>query len=44
MGIPEVLGLAGLMVAQFSLIWYKLGALERAFNNHCREAHQKKEV
>ncbi len=39
----EVLGLAGLMVAQFSLLWYKMGGLERALKNHCEEAHPRKE-
>ena len=44
MSIPEVLGLAGLLVAQFSLLWYKLGKVEQKIVDHCSYPHQKEEV
>lgn len=43
LGLGAVLGLAGLMVAQFSLIWYRLGRMEQMLKNHCSNPHQRKE-
>lgn len=33
--MAEILGLAGLLVAQFSLLWYKLGKVEQKITDHC---------
>ncbi|GEM_PF-4263686 len=39
MDIASVLGLAALMVTQFSFLWYKLGRLEQTIKNHCDDDH-----
>lgn len=39
LGLMAVLGLAGLMVAQFSLLWYRLGRMEQMLKDHCDHAH-----
>lgn len=39
MDIAPVLGLAALMVTQFSLLWYRLGKLEQTLKNHCDNNH-----
>ena len=43
MELAAVLALAGLMVAQFSLLWYRLGRMEQALKNHCEGVHPRKE-
>ena len=37
----EVLGLAGLLVAQFSLLWYRLGRVEGKLERHCEKSDGK---
>lgn len=44
MELGAILGLAGLLVAQFSLIWYKLGRVEQALKDHCGHTHPGKEA
>ena len=43
MELGAALGLAGLLLAQFSLLWYKLGRVEQSLKDHCAEAQRKKE-
>lgn len=35
----ETLPLVGILIAQFSLLWYKMGKVERAVENHCLRDH-----
>lgn len=42
MDIASILGLAALMITQFSLLWYKLGRLEQTLKNHCDNNHHSK--
>ena len=34
MNLVELITLAGIMVTQFSLLWWKLGKYEQKLNNH----------
>lgn len=43
MSIEGVLGLAGLLIAQFSLLWYRLGRVEQRLKDHCDIRHPEKE-
>ena len=43
MDLSAILGLAGLVLVQFSLLWYKMGRMEAKLESHCRESRQGKE-
>ena len=43
MSIEGVLGLAGLLIVQFSLLWYRLGRVEQRLKDHCQQPHSEKE-
>lgn len=40
----DFLGLAGLLVAQFSLLWYRLGRVEGKLDSHLENPGKKKEA
>jgi hypothetical protein len=35
----ETLSLVGILLAQFSLLWYKMGKVEQAVKDHCIRDH-----
>lgn len=41
--LASALGLAGLLVAQFSMLWCRLGRLEGKIEEHCRQSDGSKE-
>ena len=43
MSWAEVGSLVGVLLVQFSLLWYKMGKVEAKLEAHCRQDRRKKE-